>query len=70
MHAGKNNGNGQNYLAYGAFAQVGYLLIGEDDAKLRIEEFQNEGYKFKLLYTSDQEPVLKQTLQLYQFWKM
>ena len=49
--------------------QSGYLLIGDDDAQLRMTDFQNEGYKFKLLYTSDQEPVLKQTLQLYEFWK-
>ena len=49
--------------------QSGYLLIGDKDAELRMAEFQNEGYQFKLLYTSGQEPVLKQTLQLYQFWK-
>lgn len=47
----------------------GYLLIGKDDAQLRMAEFQNEGYHFNLLYDSADEPVLKQTLQLYQFWK-
>ena len=29
VHASKNNGIGQNFFAQGAFAQVGYLLIGE-----------------------------------------
>ena len=47
--------------------QSGYLLIGEEDAQLRMPEFKKEGYQFKLLYTSGQEPVLKQTLQLYEF---
>ncbi len=49
--------------------QNGYLLIGDQDTKLRMTDFRNEGYHFELLYTSNPEPVLKQILQLYRFWK-
>lgn len=49
--------------------QTGFLLIGDADARLRMADFQQEGYHFRLIYDSAEEPILKQTLQLYQFWK-
>ncbi len=48
---------------------TGYLLIGDEDAKLRMPDFINEGYHFERVYDSGREPVLKQTLHLYRFWK-
>ena len=50
----------------------GYLLIGEEDVDLMMDEFKKQGYRFPLLYTSAPEPVFKQTLHLYSFskWKM
>ena len=47
----------------------GFLLIGDQDAALRMNEFIQQGYRFQQLYTSDAEPVFKQTLHLYRFEK-
>ncbi len=47
----------------------GYLLIGDEDVDLRMDEFKKQGYRFHLLYTSAPEPVFKQTLHLYSFSK-
>lgn len=49
--------------------EKGYLLIGNQDAELRMDEFRKEGYKFEEVLTSGQEPVMKQTLMLYKFQK-
>ena len=46
----------------------GYLLIGDEDAQLRMPDFQRQGYHFEHVYDSGLEPVLKQTLHLYRFW--
>ena len=45
----------------------GYLLIGDKDAELRMDDFKKQGYRFQQLYTSGPEPVFKQTLYLYRF---
>ncbi len=45
----------------------GYLLIGEKDASLRLQDFQKQGYRMQHLYASGQEPVSKQILHLYRF---
>ena len=48
----------------------GYLLIGEQDYKLRWHDFHKQGYRFQRLYSSGPEPVFKQTLHLYRINKM
>ena len=45
----------------------GYLLIGEKDAELRMDDFKKQGYVFEELFTSAPEPVMKQTLHVYKF---
>ena len=47
----------------------GYLLIGDEDAQLRLPDFQKQGYHFERVYDSGPEPLLKQTLHLYRFWR-
>lgn len=44
----------------------GYLLIGEQDAELRIKDFEQQGYRFEQRYATRQR-VSKQPLRVYYF---
>lgn len=46
----------------------GFLLLGMNDAKKYLPEFEKEGYQFELLYQSP-KPVLRQTAEVYKFVK-
>ena len=47
--------------------EKGYLLIGANDAELRLKDFEQEGYRFTEVYNSGKKTVMKQQLKMYQF---
>ena len=48
--------------------EKGFLLIGQKDAELRLGEFEQQGYSFELLYSTDRK-VAGQLMNVYRFVK-
>lgn len=48
--------------------EKGFLLIGQKDADLRLGEFEQQGYSFELLYSTDRK-VAGQLMNVYRFVK-